>query len=256
MIPTSERHLTFYVYPRWEDRDVLTSDVSDSFFLWLLSDNTGLWGANIVEIPERVDSNGRPYLSAYLSLPPESAYLSLPPEPNGGISNWETFAEDLFELVEKTTLERNGFQIDRFVLAKYGGGPNTWMYSAFRCSVDQRWHTNMDTKYAFSTGYGIWGGRNGEPEQLYCHPHGAERIRKEMHDTGKGTLYLTKDDQQEWLITDWPGEIKIKPTAVSRGRHNIGKDRYDAWFKLDDEKWYGVNIGDNQILRCKRLKQQ
>lgn len=78
---------------------------------------------------------------------------------------------------------------------------------------------------------------------------------------GNGYLYLSnncagKGTWHGWQVSNWTGKICAHVVAVTRGRHNIARSRYDAWFVLpgDDCLWHGVNIGDSQILRCRRTK--
>ena len=75
---------------------------------------------------------------------------------------------------------------------------------------------------------------------------------------GRGTIYLSKDADGRYHASDWPGIHKIPVYGIRKSFHNMaGKNgRTDVWFKIDGEEWHGVNIGDNQILRVKKLKKR
>lgn len=111
-----------------------------------------------------------------------------------------------------------------------------------------------------------------------CYQCCAVRDAELMRTDGRAVLYLSVDhDSLEdagvsheyntrngihprnygWILTNWPGTLRLIPFRVRKGRHNIGRIRFDVWFTGPDGKaWHGVNIGDNQICRCKRLKKQ
>ena len=81
--------------------------------------------------------------------------------------------------------------------------------------------------------------------------------------TGKATFYLsyTQDpnDVYPWIKTYYVGtwDCTYKWNAyVKTSWHNFaGKDgRRDCWFKIKDQLWHGVNIGNNDIVHAKRIK--
>lgn len=99
----------------------------------------------------------------------------------------------------------------------------------------------------------------------------ADRDHAAMHETGRAVLYVTGDSphrhmnrrgwrlrvlaDDELMVTDWPGRHKWQPHHYSIGAHNIAGSRLDVWFTDEHgREWHGINIGDNQILRCTRLK--
>lgn len=114
-----------------------------------------------------------------------------------------------------------------------------------------------------TTGYGI--SPNG---QIHCFDCCADLDRLSMRTTGRVTLYLTDTNpierQHEYLshvlrnarfsVGNWPGSLAFVPTSVRKGKHNIAGSRIDVWFPFEGFYWHGVNIGDNQILRCKRTR--
>ena len=73
---------------------------------------------------------------------------------------------------------------------------------------------------------------------------------------GQGTLFLSKNADGTYLVSDWPGTHKAQARHIRKSWHNFaGKDgRTDVWFNINGSTWHGVNIGDNQILRVKRSK--
>lgn len=103
-----------------------------------------------------------------------------------------------------------------------------------------------------------------------CYDCCAIRDRADMVATGKALLYLTHDNRTKvamgwcgtsmpgndspWQVSNWPGTLKFN-AYVKRGHHNLARRRLDAWFiGPDGYRWHGVNIGDNEVLRCKRTK--
>jgi hypothetical protein len=102
----------------------------------------------------------------------------------------------------------------------------------------------------FTTGYGI-----DSDGKKHCYQCCADREQKRMQETGRATLYLTRDSDGSHAITDWPGLLRIHPYHIKHGRHNIARTRTDAWFSFDGKPWHGVSYGENtQIIHCKRIK--
>lgn len=118
------------------------------------------------------------------------------------------------------------------------------------------------------TGYGT--DSNG---YVYCYQCCAEGDKRQMRDTGKIMLYLSRDTVAEvdillsgqrvtplhpyelYVITNWPGSLRIKPTYVKEGRHNIARKRTDVWFTFEGTRWHGAQYGENtQLVHCRRLK--
>lgn len=124
-------------------------------------------------------------------------------------------------------------------------------------------HQTKPVKTDGGTGYGEWNG------DKVCYDCCAIRDRKDMTETGRAVLYLSKANEKDtapngfngskgvsrWVVTNWPGTLRFN-AYVKTGRHNIGRTRCDAWFTGPDGKqWHGVQIGEwSQICRCKRLK--
>jgi len=88
-------------------------------------------------------------------------------------------------------------------------------------------------------------------EKKVCYRCCAKRDCAEMAATGRIVLYLTAGS----MVTNWPGTLKFRVAHSRPGRHNFAGRMVSVWFTdSDGREWYGRNIGDNQILRCKRLK--
>lgn len=72
---------------------------------------------------------------------------------------------------------------------------------------------------------------------------------------GRSYLYLTKDDKGQWIVSNWPGTLKIAVPAPRKGRHNIARTRYDVWFSLEGAHFHGVQYGEwTQICHVRRIK--
>lgn len=98
------------------------------------------------------------------------------------------------------------------------------------------------------------------PDGKVCDACYAEWQEAYMREEGKIDLYLSAAiglSRTGWKVTNWPGTLSFS-AEVRRSDHNIaGKNgRRDVWFDFDGYVWHGVNIGDNQILRCKRTKKR
>lgn len=75
-----------------------------------------------------------------------------------------------------------------------------------------------------------------------------------MKATGKAILYLFPTDQG-YSVGTWASKPHQRASCTFRqSRNNWGAVRTDVWFQANGQNWWGVNIGDNDIVRCKRLK--
>ena len=79
--------------------------------------------------------------------------------------------------------------------------------------------------------------------------------------TGKAIFYLHYtlkecDLKSEYIVGTWDGTYKFPCIEVKTSWRNFaGKDgRLDLWFKIKDQCWHGVNIGNNDIVYAKRIK--
>jgi hypothetical protein len=97
--------------------------------------------------------------------------------------------------------------------------------------------------------------------------------RKELIETGKQTGYLSMkhriydglgtirygrghDAMEDGTYGNWPGTftIPIRGVNAKRSVNNFGAERIDFWFTFEGRKYWGVNIGDNQVARVRRIK--
>lgn len=97
----------------------------------------------------------------------------------------------------------------------------------------------------YTTGYGM-----DEHGRRHCYECCAERDKAAMRENGRATLYFSNG-----VVCNWPGSLKIVPNlgGVRKSRNNWGAQRTDVWFTFEGRMWHGVNVGDNDILWCKRL---
>lgn len=74
-----------------------------------------------------------------------------------------------------------------------------------------------------------------------------------MKQTGKAILYLFRNPLS---VGTWASEpFQRSPVyRTTSSRNNWGVLRQDVWFRTNGQNWWGVNLGDNDIVRCKRIK--
>lgn len=68
--------------------------------------------------------------------------------------------------------------------------------------------------------------KRGEPQALYLFPG----------------MVGTWDKSYTWPIDH-----------ARESRNNFGATRIDCWFHACGHRWHGVNVGDNDIVRCKAI---
>lgn len=100
-----------------------------------------------------------------------------------------------------------------------------------------------------------------EPAPDVVAAHNAEVSRKQvehMRATGRGLLYLKLRGNlaTQAEVTTWDGLHKWPATITRVSWHNMAgaKGRTDVDFQFDGSRWHGANIGDNDMVRCKRCK--
>lgn len=121
--------------------------------------------------------------------------------------------------------------------------------NTFKC---QSCHRELPVSHEGGTGYGI--NRSGKKICYECVGKKETREVGRKGAGGKHVFYLSRRDGKI-TVTNWPGTLRYAATAVRKGRHNIAGERIDVWFKDHlGREWHGVNLGDNDILRAKRLK--
>ncbi len=73
--------------------------------------------------------------------------------------------------------------------------------------------------------------------------------------TGRAIFYLFSREGFTGDVGNWTGEHRWHIRHSRDSWHNMAGKRTDLWFTGPDGKnWHGVNIGDNDIVRCKRVK--
>lgn len=88
----------------------------------------------------------------------------------------------------------------------------------------------------------------------------AEREIREMRINGRALLYyfparVCPDGFKRDFVGTWDSSTLFMVCNQNSSWHNIGGKRIDLWFRdPDGATWHGVNIGDNDIVRCKRNK--
>lgn len=88
-------------------------------------------------------------------------------------------------------------------------------------------------------------------EQIEEHNKQVERDELEaMEQAGRAVLYLHGQD----TVGTWNKGTVWAITRSSVSRNNFGARRTDVWFTALRSKWHGVNIGDNEIVRAKRIQ--
>ena len=127
-----------------------------------------------------------------------------------------------------------------------------------------------------SAGYAIY--RQGDVEETLCFDCAAEQSKQDLIEDGstkRVTLYLTiaeplpgddsfvssRDRSRVVTVTDWPGRLRFKVIRHWTGQHNWYYMRhlpihFVHFIGPDGLVWSGKNIGDNEVLRAKRLKNQ
>jgi hypothetical protein len=102
---------------------------------------------------------------------------------------------------------------------------------------------------SIGTGYGT-----DNAGRKHCYACCAEQDKQTMRDNGRIVLYLSRDSGTgEYIVTNWPGTLRLIPYHVRQGRHNIARTRHDVWFNFEGARWHGVQYGDNtQLCHCRK----
>lgn len=91
------------------------------------------------------------------------------------------------------------------------------------------------------------------PEQVTEHNKELARAEVEsMRLNGRALLYFHKGN----VVGTWDGTYRFSIHHQRDSITNWNCKRIDLWFRdpSDGATWHGVNIGDNDIVRCKRNK--
>ncbi len=91
-------------------------------------------------------------------------------------------------------------------------------------------------------------------ELKVCYECCATRDKRALETDTRATLYLV-EEADGWKVKNWPGTMVFN-ARVTKGKHNMGLTRYDAWFRdHKGQEWYGRRIGDNtELVRCRKVK--
>ena len=110
-----------------------------------------------------------------------------------------------------------------------------------------------------STGYG-W---NADDGKTFCYPCAAARDREAMASGNRWDGYLVGTSpvsgDRGVRVSNWCGSLSIRVDSIRRSKsRGFGPwpiVRYDVWFRdHTGAAWWGVNRGDNQIVRCRKVK--
>ena len=106
---------------------------------------------------------------------------------------------------------------------------------------------NHPDNYSGASGYAL------SNDNKICYECCADIDREYMEKHGKITLYLKEADAS---VSNWPGTLKFDLYSQKKSKHNISKERIDAWFRDDNGNWWwGVHYGfSNDIIHCKKIK--
>ncbi len=119
----------------------------------------------------------------------------------------------------------------------------------FKCSIcgqDKRHKSDITTGYA----------TNQLTNEKICFDCCAEQDRAFMREQGKIMLYLSKNSENDWQVTNWPGTLRFNVTGMRTGRHNMAGSRCDVWFNFNGRVWWGYCVGEmTQVCHCKQTKQ-
>lgn len=121
----------------------------------------------------------------------------------------------------------------------------------------------MNTGYIFNSEHGAFSpdGKVSETmPQADIDRHNRELAKAEldaMSKTGKAVLYLRAENPKgAYSVGTWEGSFRFPVCQYRASRNNWNAPRMDVWFVVGVERWHGVNIGDNEIVRCKRTKEK
>lgn len=130
---------------------------------------------------------------------------------------------------------------------------NTFLFKAeffpaeFRC-----WQCLMlkPLQRDLGTGYA-----RDKADNFLCYECCGKNEARDLRETGKGYLYLTRDKSGAHTVSNWPGTLKIPVHHMRKGSHNMARTRYDVWFTFEGTAWHGVQYGEwTQVCHVRRLK--
>lgn len=122
--------------------------------------------------------------------------------------------------------------------------------------------------YCGGTGYG----HDANTGRAVCYRCCGERDKRDARNTGRAVFYLVRvADKSEhttgttgraphlraenWRVQNWPGSLSLPVLSLKRGSHNWRNvSRVDVWYVFEGYVWHGVQLGDSEIIRCKRTR--
>ncbi len=116
---------------------------------------------------------------------------------------------------------------------------------------------NFDGHGAFSPE-----GRVGTTTESVIQEHNrklSERTLAQLKEGDCGLLYIFGAGIRQGAqgrVGTWDGTYKFPITRQRFSFHNMAgrEGRIDLWFNFDGSIWHGVNIGDSEIVHCRRTK--
>ena len=93
---------------------------------------------------------------------------------------------------------------------------------------------------------------------------GSYMVKNKKTNLLQGILYLFEEKSEHptlgkctnYFIGTWDGSIKVHAVRTGYWKSNWGDERSSFFFIWDKIKFYGINAGDNDIVRCKQYKNQ
>lgn len=111
-------------------------------------------------------------------------------------------------------------------------------------------------------------GRHGEfVEEKCCIEHegkefcagGAWIMRRKDTGLREGILYLFRERHEHFVnyfVGTWDGSKKAHAVCLRTWRSNFGDERRSFYFLWEGTKFWGVNAGDNDVVRVREYKNQ
>jgi len=89
---------------------------------------------------------------------------------------------------------------------------------------------------------------------LVCYKCCAVEDKERMREHGRIALYLTFNGAK-WIVSNWPGTLKLSVQRFKEGDHNMTGFRRDVWFDFEGYQWHGVQYGRNsEVCYCRKTK--
>ena len=98
------------------------------------------------------------------------------------------------------------------------------------------------------TGYGT----NSDGEKI-CYQCAAELDKEALRSLKPGEKIAMYFDKGKREVTNWPETLRI-PCYYEHIKHNFAREAYAVSFWFEGFRFYGRNIGDNDIVNVKKAK--